>query len=143
VCLQSIRGQPPRLQSFRRGFPAAGGTSGPSSGLPLPKTASQLRRFLSMLKFYMRFLPQVAVIQAPLHDALFGTRVKDSHPITWKPDLYRVFEECKASLSHALLAHPDSSAPFALVTEASTSVKGALLQQHVNNTWHCLAFFYK
>jgi hypothetical protein len=33
-----------------------------------------------------------------------------------------------------LLAHPDPSAPLALVTDASTSAMGAVLQQRVNNT---------
>jgi hypothetical protein len=35
---------------------------------PTPKTASQLRRFLGMLNFYRRFLPQAAASQALLHD---------------------------------------------------------------------------
>jgi hypothetical protein len=65
---------------------------------PPPKTASQLRHFLGMLIFYMRFLPHSAAIQAPLHTALSGPGVKGSHPIAWTPDLHRAFEECKASL---------------------------------------------
>jgi hypothetical protein len=40
-------------------------------------------------------------------------------------------------LSHtALLADPNPSVPFALVTDASTSVMGAMLQQRVQNVWH-------
>jgi cleavage and polyadenylation specificity factor subunit 1 len=86
---------------------------------PPPKTASQIRRFLGMLNFYKRFLPHAAAIQALLHAVLSGPRVKGSHPITWTPDLHRAFEECKASLSRAtLLAHPDPSAPLALITDA-------------------------
>jgi hypothetical protein len=111
---------------------------------PPPKTASQLRRFLGMLNFYRRFLPHAAAIQAPLHTVLSGPRVKGSHPITWTPDLHRAFEECKASLSRAtLLAHPDPSAPLALVTDASTSAMGAVLQQRVGKAWQPLAFFSK
>jgi cleavage and polyadenylation specificity factor subunit 1 len=108
------------------------------------KTASQLRRFLGMLNFYRRFLPHAAATQAPLHDVLFGPRDKGSHPITWTPELLKAFEECKASLSRAtLLAHPDPSAPLALVTDASTSSMDSVLQQHVQNTWQPLAFFSK
>jgi hypothetical protein len=40
-----------------------------------------------------------------------------------------------------LLAHPDPSAPLALVTDASTSAMGAVLQQRVNSAWQPLAFF--
>ena len=42
-----------------------------------------------------------------------------------------------------LLAHPDPSAPLALVTDASTYAMGAVLQQRVRNTWQLLAFFSK
>ncbi|GBP70476.1 Uncharacterized protein K02A2.6 [Eumeta japonica] len=38
---------------------------------PAPKTVKQLRRFLGMLNFYRRFLPDAAQAQAPLN-ALFG-----------------------------------------------------------------------
>jgi cleavage and polyadenylation specificity factor subunit 1 len=111
---------------------------------PLPKTASQLRRFLGMLNFYRRFLPQAAAARPPLHDVLSGPRVNDSHPIIWTPDFHRACEECKASLSRAtLLAHPDPSAPHALVTDASNSVMGAVLQQRVDRAWQALAFFLK
>jgi cleavage and polyadenylation specificity factor subunit 1 len=110
----------------------------------LPKTSSQLHRFLGMLNFYRRFLPHAAATHAPLHDALSGPRVKDSHAITWTLELLKAFEECKASLSRAtLLAHPDPTAPIALVTDASTSAMGAVLQQHVQNAWQPLAFFSK
>jgi cleavage and polyadenylation specificity factor subunit 1 len=109
---------------------------------PPTETASQLRRFLVMLNFYRRFLPHAAAIQAPLHAALSGPRMKGSHPITWTPDLHRAFDEFKASLSQAtLLAHPDTSAPLALVTDASTTAVGAVLQQRIDNAWQPLTFF--
>jgi hypothetical protein len=95
-----------------------------------------------MLNFYRRFLPHAAATQAPLHDVLSGPRVKGSHPITWTLELLKVFEGCKASLSRAtLLAHADPSAPLALVTDASAVAMGAMLQQHVQNSWQPLALF--
>jgi cleavage and polyadenylation specificity factor subunit 1 len=94
-----------------------------------------------MLNFYRRFIPHAAATQAPLHDVLSGPKVKGSHPITWTPELLNAFEDCKASLSRAtLLAHPDTSGPLALVTDASTSAMGAVLQQYVKNVWQPLAF---
>jgi hypothetical protein len=109
---------------------------------PPLKTVRQLRQFLGMLNFYRRFLPQPAATQAPLDDILSGPRVKSSHPITWTPEVRPSFEEGKASLSRAtLLAHPDSSAPLAVVTDSSTSAKGAVLQQRMQNAWQPLAFF--
>ena len=95
-----------------------------------------------MLNFYRRFLPHAASIQAPLHDALSGPKVKGSHPVTWTDSLTAAFKECKASLSSAaLLAHPHPTAPLALVTDASTTAMGAVFQQRVQDAWQPLAFF--
>jgi cleavage and polyadenylation specificity factor subunit 1 len=108
---------------------------------PPPKTVGQLQRFLGMLNFYRRFVPNAASLQATLNDALSGPRVKSSHPITWTAVLDKAFEECKASLSQAaLLAHLDSTATLAVVTDASTTAMGAVLQQ-VQNISQPLAFF--
>jgi cleavage and polyadenylation specificity factor subunit 1 len=109
-----------------------------------PKTASQFCRFLGMLNFYRRFLLQAAATQTPLHDVLSGPIVKGSHPIAWTPELHKASEECKASLSRStLLAHPEPTAQLALVTDASTSAMGAVLQQRVGNARQPLAFFSK
>jgi hypothetical protein len=97
-----------------------------------------------MLNSYRRFLPQAAATQAPLHDVLSGPRVEGSYAIAWTPELHKAFEECKASLSRAtLLAHPEPTAQLAIVTDASISAMGAVLQQRVDNTWQPLAFFSK
>jgi hypothetical protein len=94
-----------------------------------------------MLNFYRRFLPHAEATQAKLHDVLSGPRVNGSHPITSTSELLKAFDECKASLSRAtLLTHPDPFAPLALVTDASTSAMGAVLQQRVKNAWQPLAF---
>jgi hypothetical protein len=95
-----------------------------------------------MLNFYRQFLRHVSATQAPPHGVLSSPRVKGSHPIFWTPELPKAFDECKASLSRAtLLPHPDQSMPLALVTDASTSAMGAMLQQRVKNAWQLLAFF--
>jgi hypothetical protein len=109
---------------------------------PPPKTISQLRCFLGILNFYRLFLPKAASIQAPVHDVLSGPKVNGSHPVTWTEALLTAFNECKASLSRAaLLAYPDRTAPLALVTDTSTTVMGAVLQQRIQGIWQPLAFF--
>ena len=109
-----------------------------------PQTIRQLRRFLGMLNFYRRFLPHAAATQAPLHTLLAGPRTKGSQSINWTPELSQAFEDCKTSLSLAtMLAHPDGTAPIALVTDASTTAMGAVLQQRAKDTWQPLAFFSK
>jgi hypothetical protein len=90
-----------------------------------------------MLNFYLRFVPHAASSQAPLHDVLSGPKFKGSYPVTWSDALVAAFDECKASLCRAaLLAHPDPTAPLALVTDASTTAMGAVLQQRVQDVWH-------
>jgi hypothetical protein len=95
-----------------------------------------------MLNFYRWFTPEAASIQAPLHAALAGPKVKGSQPVDWTPTMVRAFEDCKASLSHVtLLAHPDPSATLALFTDASDIALGATLQQRVCDAWQPLAFY--
>jgi hypothetical protein len=65
----------------------------------------------------------------------------NSRAPTPTPELPKSFKECKVSLSSTtLFAHPDSSAPLTLVTGASTSAIGALLQRRAKNAWQPLAF---
>jgi transposase InsO family protein len=108
---------------------------------PVPTDVRQLRRFLGMLNFYRRFLPQAAQVQAPLHALLTGS-VKGKQLITLIGDTLAAFEACKESLSNAaLLAHPSCSAKLALVTDASDTALGAVLQQLSEGVWEPLAFF--
>ncbi|CAH2097753.1 unnamed protein product [Euphydryas editha] len=108
---------------------------------PAPTNVRQLRRFLGMVNFYRRFLPNSAQIQAPLNSLLAGS-VKASHPVNLTGNTLASFEQCKESLSNAaLLAHPDSDAKLALVTDASDLALGAVLQQWKEDQWQPLAFF--
>lgn len=107
-----------------------------------PKTVKELRRFLGMLNFYRRFIPNAAQLQAPLNAVLSGPKVKGSHPVAMTAELLKAFEDCKTSLSRAtLLAHPEPSADLAIVTDASDSAIGAVLQQRRGKDWQPLAFY--
>jgi hypothetical protein len=74
-------------------------------------------------------------------EVLSGPKVKGFHPVTRSETLITAFNECKASLSQAaFLAHPDPTAPLALVTDDSITAIGAVLQQKVQDVWQSLAF---
>jgi hypothetical protein len=108
---------------------------------PQPQNVRQLRRFLGMINFYRRFLPQAASSQTPLNALLTGS-VKGSHPIKLEGDTLRAFEACKESLSQAtMLTHPDCSLPLALTTDASDTAMGGVIQQLKDGVWEPLAFF--
>lgn len=111
---------------------------------PLPKTVEGLRRFLGMINFYRRFLPNAAELQAPLIDALTAVQLKGAKPFPWTPELELAFKKCKEHLANAtILVHPVAEAPLGLFTDASTSQIGACLQQFVDDQWQPLAFFSK
>ncbi|GBP39940.1 Transposon Tf2-8 polyprotein [Eumeta japonica] len=108
---------------------------------PIPKTVKELRRFLGMINFYRRFIPDAARIQAPLNALLTGS-IKNSHPINIIGEALKAFNTCKDSLCHAsLLAHPDCDAKLSLVTDASDTSLGAVLQQYKDKAWEPLAFY--
>jgi len=93
---------------------------------PLPKTAKELRRFLGMLNFYRRFIPEAAKIQAPIHD-LLGAK-KGAAIINWTEEAQQIFRNIKQSLTQtALLAHPRANTELALFTDASDHSIGAVL----------------
>lgn len=109
-----------------------------------PKTLKELRRFLGMINFYRRYLPDAAKIQAPLHKLLSGTNIKANTPIDWNDELELAFNKCKESLVNAtLLAHPDPTAELMLVCDASEIAIGSVLQQKVEGIIQPLAFFSK
>lgn len=111
---------------------------------PLPKTIEGLRRFLGMINFYRRFLPNAAELQAPLIDALTSVKLKGAKPFPWTPELEVAFQKCKEHLANAaLLVHPVVEAPLGLFTDASSHQIGACLQQFVDGHWRPLAFFSK
>lgn len=109
---------------------------------PAPKTVRELRRFLGMINFYRRFIPNAAQIQSSLNNLLTGS-VKSSHPVNFTSKEQEAFDACKESLCRAaMLAHPDCEAKLALVTDASDVALGSVLQQcRDGETWQPLAFY--
>ena len=91
---------------------------------PPPKTIKSLQEFIGMITYYHRFLPGIAYILAPLHNALKGKKRK----LTWTPDLQKAFEDAKRAISKAvLLSFPAKNAQLQLLTDASDHAIGAAL----------------
>ena len=85
---------------------------------PQPTTVKQLQRFLGMLNFYHRFVPHVAEILVPLHEALTGR--KRFTALQWTPGMESAFIEAKNALADAtLFRHPCENASTALTVDAS------------------------
>jgi transposase InsO family protein len=108
---------------------------------PQPNTVHELRRFLGMMNFYRKFIPNAATLQRPLN-TLLGAKKHDKTLITWTQDKADAFEMCRQALSNTVnLAHPSHDATLYLDCDASEKGVGAVLQQQVNGSFQPLGFF--
>ncbi|BHF60579.1 hypothetical protein SprV_0100354400 [Sparganum proliferum] len=107
---------------------------------PPPTSKRQLQRFLGMVNFYRRFLPNCADLMLPFTNLLSGPK----GPLEVRGHALTAFERIKTSLANAtLFTHPAPEAPLYLMVDASTVAVGAVLQQHINDSTRPLAFFSK
>jgi hypothetical protein len=97
---------------------------------PIPKDANALRRFIGVIGFYRRFIPQFADIAAPLQD-LVTAALQSSRSYRWDPAHQEAFDNLKTALAERmLLQHPDPRCDsYSLVTDASATSIGAALHQ--------------
>ena len=105
---------------------------------PLPQSQRQLCRFIGLVNFYHRFLPHCANLMQPLHSLLKGKSVS----LTWTDEATASFNATKEALANAsLLAYPTPDAPICLMTDASDTAVGAVLQQYTRGSWSPISFF--
>ena len=110
---------------------------------PQPISLCQLRRFIGMVNFYHCFLPHCTDLMQALHDLLKSTKPK-SHTLTWNDDAIVAFRNNKEALAAAsFLSYPAPDVPTCLMTDASDTAVGAVLQQHIKGSWHSIFFFSK
>ena len=111
--------------------------------LPPPSSLRKLREFLGLMNFYRRFIPRCADLMQPLTDMLKNA-TKKNQPIELAGDALTAFDAVKSALSQAtMLVHPKKDAPLCLLTDASDTGVGGVLQQCVAGVWQPLTFFSK
>lgn len=87
-----------------------------------------------MLNFYRRFIKNAATTQAPLHDLPAGN-TKEKTPLNWTAEAESAFVASKEDLVKATtLAHPKPNATISLVSDASNTAIGAVLQQRSHDS---------
>ncbi len=95
---------------------------------------------MGMINLYRCFLPSIADTLRPLTAALSG----NPKTLPWTPDMETAFAAAKAALVAAVpLAHPLPGVVLTLVTDASDTHVGTVLQQQVGQHWQLLGFFSK
>lgn len=102
--------------------------------MPIPKQIKDLRRFLGMINFYRRFIPQLAHHQLYLNEIIPENKKNDTRIINWTLEAKEAFHKCIELLEKSTcLAHPRESAKLTLATDANNRAIGGVLHQVINN----------
>lgn len=98
---------------------------------PKPTSKKSLKRFLGMINFYRRFIPNAAQTLSPLYDL---DKSATSNDLEWNEQTNKSFEEIKTKITNLVqLAYIDENAKLILKTDASDIAIGAVLEQISNN----------
>ena len=107
---------------------------------PLPHTPQELRKFLGMINYFHRFLPNIASVLQPLH--VMANIRPASSSLDWSDSCLSAFAKAKDLLAEATtLTHPVEGTPLVLSTDASEVGVGAALEQWKGGKWQPLGFF--
>ena len=108
-----------------------------------PQNAQSLRRFLGMVNFYRKFIPQCAKILTPLNSLLQGIPAGRNANLSWNEEASIAFEDIKVALSNAtLLNYPQHDSQTALFVDASDKFCGAVLSQIDSSSSHRLLEYF-
>lgn len=111
---------------------------------PKPTMAFELKKFIQMIGFYRRFIPNAASMQNRLQILIHGNKKKDRTKLVWTTDSENAFEEYKQALIDAsLLVHPLHNAKIVVVTDASATAIGGVIHQVENDVVKPYGFFSK
>ena len=104
---------------------------------PVPRTVSEIRRFLGFANFFRRFIKNYSDVARPL-EKLTGSHTR----FTWSPSCQMAFDRLKGLLLSApVLKLTNASKPFRVITDASDcAVGGVLLQEEEAGQWHPVAY---
>ncbi|CEF60668.1 Reverse transcriptase domain and Integrase,catalytic core domain and Ribonuclease H-like domain and Aspartic peptidase domain-containing protein [Strongyloides ratti] len=90
---------------------------------PIPSNEKELRSFLGAANYYRKHIPGYSKLANILYDC--------TSQFLWTSKHTEAFENIKAALADACtLSPPDDSAPYTIVTDASTQGIGAALMQN-------------
>ncbi|KAL3133598.1 hypothetical protein ABBQ32_14219 [Trebouxia sp. C0010 RCD-2024] len=93
---------------------------------PTPTTVKEVQQFLGLTNFFRKFILGHAKLVAPIIEL-----TKKTVEWNWSAECKQAFEKLKLALVGApVLAIPDPTAPFDLITDSCGYGIGAVLMQH-------------
>lgn len=93
---------------------------------PSPRNVHDVQIFLGFANFYRRFIHRYADLTKPLTSLL-----KKNVTFVWNDEAQIAFEKLKVAFTTSpVLAHPDSSRPYVVETDASDFALAAILSQY-------------
>jgi hypothetical protein len=131
ACLQKCEFAKPEIKFLGHIVGAEGIKVNPAkiaavNGRPQPTNVHQVRSFLGLANYFRRFIQGYAKLAAPLTDL-----IKAVNPFRWTTQCQESFEGIKWALTHApVLASPDESKEYEVVSDASGIGLGAVLLQN-------------
>lgn len=95
---------------------------------PRPTTYTELKRFVGLISWYRRFVPDFATVAEPLHSLTKGK--KKPSRLSWNTEADNAFLKLKSLLvSSPVLTTPDFNLPFNIHCDASSTGLGVVLCQ--------------
>jgi hypothetical protein len=102
-----------------------------------PTNEKQLKQFLGLMNYYLRFVKGYAQLVKPLTQLL-----RKNEKFDWNSESQTVFEKLKQALSSPpILAFPDFTRPFTVYTDASDIAVGAVLSQILHGQERVIAYY--
>lgn len=106
---------------------------------PVPKTTTEIKRFIGLSSWYRRFLKNFSSLSAKITELIKGKKKKQ--PIVWSKEADAAFIQIKNMLVTApVLASPNFELPFVIATDASDLGLGAVLSQFIDGQEHVIAY---
>ena len=90
---------------------------------PEPTNAQELRSFIGLLNYYVKFLPNLSTTLHPLNSLL-----QQGRPWKWSSECKHAFQDAKDTLTSShLLVHYDPALPLKMAADASAYGMGAVI----------------
>ncbi|XP_046396811.1 uncharacterized protein K02A2.6-like [Ischnura elegans] len=105
--------------------------------LPQPETVAEIRRFLGIVHYHLKFLPHLADVTQPLRELM-----REKEPLPWAAMHTKAFQEIKQRLTSApSLAMYETNRPTRVLADSSSYGLGATLEQRQSDgDWRAVCF---